>query len=115
MSEPRMPSRMEDAARWFAVLRRGVMSIEERAAYETWRRDHANRAAMSELEEIWNALGLVEDRALETESLGTGSARRGRLTRPALVAAMCAVSLAIGLMSYNGQNSFWTTLDWTDR
>jgi hypothetical protein len=32
-----------------------------------------------------------------------------------LLAAMCAVSLGIGVLSYSDDTGFWTTLNWTDR
>jgi len=116
LSEHRSSDREEAAARWFATLRRGVMSLEERAAYDAWRSDRRNAAAIAECEAVWEALESVRaefvDAALQT---ATRSRRPARYARPALVAAMCAVSLVIGALSYSGHSAFWTTLDWTDR
>jgi ferric-dicitrate binding protein FerR (iron transport regulator) len=110
MSEPFDGMRMEEATHWFAVLRRGVMTLEERARHEQWQLDPANRAAFRELEALWDALGVAP---LPERALARGTC--GGLGRPALVAAMCALSLVIGVLSYSGQSSFWTALDWTDR
>jgi ferric-dicitrate binding protein FerR (iron transport regulator) len=106
--------RLQDAARWFAVRRRGVMTVEQRGQYEAWARDAANAAAMARLERTWSTLdsacdqfsGAAKERAPQP---------RSRLARPALLAAMCVVSLGIGVLSYSDDTGFWTTLNWTDR
>jgi transmembrane sensor len=108
-------SRHEEAARWFAALRRGVMSLDERAAYEDWRRDRANRAAFAELEQTWDSLDAIRPHLVEASTAMVTARVHPRLSRPALVAAMCAVSLVIGVLSYSGHSSFWTVLDWTAR
>lgn len=115
MSEYSGFGREEAAARWFAALRRGVMSLEERAAYEAWRRDRRNAAAMAECEALWQALEAVRMEFPHAASTTVQDRHRARFGRPALVAAMCAVSLVIGALSYGGHSAFWTTLDWTDR
>ena len=116
MTEPRMVSPQEEAARWFAATRRGVMSLEERAAYAAWRKDRANAAAIAEFERVWQALELVRDRYLDgVAGREVQRSVQRRFSRPALVAAMCAVSLVIGVLSYSGDSHFWTALDWTDR
>jgi ferric-dicitrate binding protein FerR (iron transport regulator) len=115
VTDSRVPSGQEEAARWFAASRRGVMTIEERAAYAAWRSDAANAAAIAEFERVWDALELVRDRYSEGTIEGAAAPRSRRFVRPALVAAMCAVSLVIGVLSYSGGTPFWTALDWTDR
>jgi ferric-dicitrate binding protein FerR (iron transport regulator) len=104
-------SRDTAAARWFAASRRGVMSIEERAAYEAWRADARNAQAMAAMGRRWDMLQGLEE---EFGAIPAPAAKRGP-ARPVLVAAVCALSLVIGALSYTGHGAFWTTLDWTDR
>ena len=114
MSGMSAQDRLREAARWFAVRRRGVMTVEERALYDIWVSDANNVSTMARLEQAWAATGSVEHRmraAGQSPSLPT----RSRLARPALLAAMCAVSLGIGVLSYSDDTGFWTTLNWTDR
>ena len=112
MSGMSAQDRLREAARWFAVRRRGVMTVDERALYERWVSDANNLSAMARLEQTWATMGAAEHR------MRTGPAPslpRSRLARPALLAAMCAVSLGIGVLSYADDSGFWTTLNWTDR
>jgi ferric-dicitrate binding protein FerR (iron transport regulator) len=102
--------RLQEASRWFAVRRRGVMTVEERALYENWASDSDNLSAMARLEQTWTMLGVAKQ-AGQVPSLPP----RSRLARPALLAAMCVVSLGIGVLSYADDTGFWTTLNWTDR
>jgi len=115
VSDVTSSARRQEAARWFAASRRGVMSLEERAAYARWRSDAANAATLAEFEQVWHAVqqqGVASGSHAEAVSLPQ---RGKRLARPALVAAMCAVSLVIGVLSYSGDSQFWTALDWTAR
>lgn len=105
--------RLREAARWFAVRRRGVMTVEERSLYEAWVSDANNGSAMARMEETWATLGAAEQRMGGRRAVPAQP--RSRLARSALLAAMCAVSLAIGVMSYADDTGFWTTLNWTDR
>ncbi len=106
--------RMREAARWFAVRRRGVMTVDERSLYEVWVSDANNLSAMARLEQAWTALGVAEHR-LHGAGKAPSPPPRSRLARSALLAAMCAVSLGIGVLSYADDTGFWTTLNWTDR
>jgi ferric-dicitrate binding protein FerR (iron transport regulator) len=115
LTEARPASRYDEAARWFAALRRGVMSLEERAAYQAWCRDRANRAAITELERTWDSLGALREHLGEVTSATADAGAQARYGRPALVATMCAVSLVIGILSYSESSGFWTTLDWMAR
>lgn len=111
-----MVSPQEEAARWFAATRRGVMSLEERAAYAAWRSNRVNAAAMADFERVWQSLELVRDRySDDVPDRAVQHSPQRWFARPALVAAMCAVSLVIGVLSYSGDSHFWTALDWTDR
>ena len=104
----------EEAALWFAKRRRGVMTLEERAAFETWRRDPANSAAIAEQERVWEMLHIAQGR-IGPELAPAPVQRRARMARPALLAVMCAASIAIGVISYSGNHDFWTNLDWVER
>lgn len=115
MTETLHAAREEEAARWFAALRRGVMSVEEREAFEVWRRDRQNRSTFAEIERNWQALEPLRDCFAGMGKDAEYATGRAKFARPALVAAMCAVSLFIGVLSYTGNESFWTTLDWTAR
>jgi ferric-dicitrate binding protein FerR (iron transport regulator) len=87
------------------------MTVEERAVYEAWRRDPGNAASMSELEGVWQSLDVARGH-FGPETL---LPRRAAFARPALIAAMCIISLGVGIMSYSGENGFWTKLDWVER
>ena len=114
MKDMHASDRLEEAARWFAVRRRGVMTVDERAGYESWARDSTNASAMAQLERAWSILGVAQDRLHETIRQ-PAPPPRSRLARSALLAAMCVVSLGIGVLSYSDDTGFWTTLNWTDR
>ena len=105
---------LAEAARWFARLRRGVMTVEARAEYDVWSANPENAPAMEEIERAWVLIGLTNADADE------GLARRTRIerrtfARTALLALMCVVSLGLGVVSYSGHSSFWTKLDWVER
>ncbi|HMA50929.1 MAG TPA: FecR domain-containing protein [Magnetospirillaceae bacterium] len=50
-------STLEEAARWFAVLRRNVMTVDERQSFDHWMADAANRAALAQVEHGWELAG----------------------------------------------------------
>jgi transmembrane sensor len=104
----------EQAAVWFARRRRGVMTLEERAAFESWRREPANATAMAELEGVWEVMQVAQGH-IGPEQGPVDSVRGPRIARSALLAVMCAASIGIGVISYNGHRDFWTSLDWVDR
>jgi len=108
------PDRRQEAARWFAKERRGVMSLDERTACEAWRAEAANAAALRELERSW-ALVEVARSEFAGEIIVVPAARPKRFVRPALIAAVCIASLGLGAMSYSGSSGFWTKLDWQER
>jgi ferric-dicitrate binding protein FerR (iron transport regulator) len=92
----------EEAASWFARVRRGVMTLKERQDYDRWIASHANRSALAEMERVWAAL--------------EGAARPAdpHLGRKAMVAALCA-SIMLALLSVASNSAFWTSLDWANR
>jgi transmembrane sensor len=97
-------TQIDEAAQWFAALRRGVMSLEERAAYEAWAARRENQNSMAAMENLWSML----DGTPKSSDLP-------RRTRMAIVSAICACSLVIGTISIVADTQFWTKLDWTNR
>ncbi len=93
----------EEAARWFTILHRGVMTLEERAVYERWLAEEPHQRALAEMQQVWDmceASGRVRDPA--------------QPARKVMIACMCAVSLGILALSY-AHTSFWMSLDWVTR
>lgn len=75
--------RQEAAAAWFAAQRRSVMSIEERAAFDAWRADPQNLAALNAMHELWGEMSALKGARIPIEApvrtgrrlaLGTGLA-----------------------------------------
>jgi transmembrane sensor len=73
----------EEAAHWFAALRRGPMSLGERAQFDAWRAHPANQRALDAMHELWGEVSAIK-------TLGAPHLRRSRL-RPAAAAAAAAV------------------------
>ena len=104
---------LEQAAEWFARRRRGVMTLEERANYETWSHQPGNSAAMAELEHVWELTNQAHVPAHpETEEPVRRSAN---LARSAVLAILCVATLGVGMISYTEHSDFWTRLDWVER
>jgi ferric-dicitrate binding protein FerR (iron transport regulator) len=95
----------EEAARWFASLRRGLMTLEERTALEQWMRRRENRDALATMGDLWQSL----------EGTVPPQAQRPRTALKLAFAAICVLSLGTGIMSSMQGASFWTSLDWTSR
>jgi ferric-dicitrate binding protein FerR (iron transport regulator) len=104
----------KEAVAWFAKQRRGVMTLEEREAFAVWRHEPANAVLYAELEHAWALLRAAENR-FTPAAVAELATRRHRIARSALLAAVCAVSLGLGVLSYSGNPEFWTTLDWVGR
>lgn len=100
-----------EAAEWFARRRRGVMTLQERADYETWSRVRVNSAAMGEMERLWQVMEGLEPSAIPA----VASREISSLRRSALVAILCVAGLGVGMISYAGHSDFWTRLDWVER
>jgi ferric-dicitrate binding protein FerR (iron transport regulator) len=108
-----MNARIE-AARWFAVLHRKVMTLDERATYERWLADAANKAAMAEMDRVW---AILQSAAPEEGADGNAASRRTAfaVTRNVMVGVVSAISLSIVVLSFAGHSGFWTSLDWLNR
>ena len=104
----------EEAARWFAIERRGVMTLDERSKLAAWRDEPANAAVIAELENIWEWLEVAKDEVGQ-EILAVSPARYTKFARPAVLALLCIVSVGFGVISYGANSGFWTKLDWVDR
>lgn len=82
----------EEAARWFAAQRRGVMPVEERLAFDAWRADPIHQAALNQMHEVWGELSHVGE-VLKT------SQPRSRHGRRNAVAAVLVMGLAVTIGS----------------
>jgi transmembrane sensor len=80
---------LEEAARWFAVIRRNVMTVEERRDFELWLEDPANRAAMARIQRGWDVAGALAP----AESPGLAAAPRWSRRK---LLGIAAASLALG-------------------
>lgn len=75
----------DEAAAWFAALRRGPMTLDERAAFDAWRSDPKNQAALAGMHELWGEMSALRD-------LGVAAPRPARpVRRWAAIAASVAV------------------------
>lgn len=104
-------STSEEAARWFTVLRRGVMTLEERSAYDLWIEDSSHRSAMAEMQRVWQMFEAVHDSSAPQAARQDQAARS---LRKVMVAVMCAVSLGLVALSCV-HTPFWTSLNWVTR
>lgn len=55
-------SRQDQAARWFAAERAGVMLVEQRAEFDAWKADPRNLAALDAMRELWDDLAVLKGR-----------------------------------------------------
>jgi ferric-dicitrate binding protein FerR (iron transport regulator) len=101
----------EEAARWFTILHRGVMTLEERAAYDRWLADERHRPAMAEMQRVWEMFEAPR-RSIPDPSAHANSP--GHPPRNIMVAAMCIISVGIFALSCV-HTPFWTSLDWMTR
>jgi len=104
-----MNNHSEEAARWFAVSRRGVMLHDERLAYDAWRGVPANAARLSELQAIWDEIGSAGsvDMPIAAQPEPTGHARQ-------LAMVVGFTALMAGILPHL-DNGWWTALDWWSR
>jgi len=86
-SEGPRPSRQQEAAAWFAAERAGMMLIEQRAAFDQWRADPRNQAALDAMHELWDDLAVLK---------GATSAPSTRPMRSHAIAAAALMLVAIG-------------------
>ena len=106
-----MVGKDEEAARWFAAARRGVMLHEERATYDAWRRDPENAGRLAVLEAIWLGLTPAPASAEAIEPTGQQVPVNHRRQLAAMVA--CVSVTATILTRLDG--GWWNTLDWWSR
>lgn len=104
---------LQEAARWFARCRRGVMALEEKTEFEIWRSRPGNAAAMTEMESAWELAGLATGHFAQSAERTPAGHRT--FARTAVLAVMCVLSLGVGIVSYTGHSAFWTSLDWVQR
>lgn len=55
----------QEAARWFAAQRRGPMAVEERQAFDHWRADPINQAALNSMHEVWGEVAGIGQLGVE--------------------------------------------------
>jgi transmembrane sensor len=58
-----------EAASWFAAVRRGPMTIEERQAFDEWRADPIHQAALNSMHELWGEMSGLEQLGVELPSI----------------------------------------------
>jgi len=95
---------IDEAARWFAAQRRGVMSLDEQAARTAWLSSPENQKALLVMEKLWAALEAAPKPAMLAAK-----------SRNLLLAAICLSCLVIGLASSAAGSQFWSGLDWINR
>jgi ferric-dicitrate binding protein FerR (iron transport regulator) len=104
-----MNSHSEEAARWFAASRRGVMLHDERQAYDAWRAVPENATRLAALQAIWDEIGPVGsgDMPVAAQEQPTGHARQ-------LAMVVGFMVLMAGILP-RLDNGWWNTLDWWSR
>jgi ferric-dicitrate binding protein FerR (iron transport regulator) len=103
-----MNSRNEDAARWFAASRRGVMLHDERQTYDAWRAVPENAAALAELQAIWDTLSPA---AVEAAPVPAGRATNHHRQLAAVVGFMVLMVAVLPRID----NGWLNALDWWSR
>jgi ferric-dicitrate binding protein FerR (iron transport regulator) len=102
-----------EASRWFAASRRGAMLQEERAAYDSWKRDPENAARLEALRAIWHDLEPqpeVRQPAADALPIAQGATAHRRQ----LAAMIAVVSLTATILT-RLDGGWWNTLDWWSR
>jgi ferric-dicitrate binding protein FerR (iron transport regulator) len=101
----------QEAARWFAASRRGVMLHEERMEFEDWQRDPQNAARLADLKAIWNVLE-PQPSLPEIAEPALRHAAAGHRRQLAAMVAFVSVTATILTRLDDG---WWNTLDWWSR
>lgn len=78
----------EEAGQWFAIVKRGAMTLEERHAFDLWRTEAGNQRALDSLHELWGELAVLKSVHVPL--------RRPQARRRAFLAAAVAVLMVGG-------------------
>jgi transmembrane sensor len=89
--------RREQAAAWFAAQRRAAMSLDERAAFDVWRADPQNLAALNAMHELWGEMAAIKGVQPALRLPSHRFRRVGGAALAACVVAALATVLAINL------------------
>jgi len=85
--------RRDEAAAWFAALRRGPMTLDERSAFDAWRSDPKNQSALAGMHELWGEMSALGE-------LGVAAPKPSRpMRRWAAMAASIAVLVGGGTVA----------------
>ncbi len=93
MAKERIEVRDEQAARWFATMRRGVMSVDDQAALAVWRQDARNQAALDDMYTLWN--GVAAARPAATSTHAAEPSRRHTLRAASIAAVLFLASAGL--------------------
>lgn len=96
MTDPDNP-RHEEAGRWFAAQRRGMMTLDERNALAVWRSDSRNAETLDRLTAAWDD---IEGVSVPTEAAEPRTSRRGLLAAAVGVAAAVAALIVADPAGY---------------
>ena len=86
----------EEAGHWFAIMRRGATTLEERKAFDRWRADATNQRALDAMHELWGELAVLKTRTVQPAVRPVPSRRAFMIAASA--AAMVAVGTGAALM-----------------
>lgn len=84
--------RREEAIAWFSARRAGVMSVDQEQAYDAWRADPQNQAALDAIHEKWGELSALKE--LNSE----GKRRVDMRPRLAMIAAGFVAIFGLGVL-----------------
>ena len=104
-----MNTHSEEAARWFAASRRGVMLHDERQAYDAWRAKPENAARLAELQAIWDEIGPAGSAEMPVAAQPRSA---GHMRQLAMVVGFTV--LMAGILPHL-DNGWWNALDWWSR
>lgn len=90
--------RRAEAAEWFAVQRRGALTLEEQARFDAWRSERANQSALDSMHQLWGETSALKGVLVN----GGSSAPRRRANLGAALAAGLALTVAGGLLAVRG-------------
>jgi len=80
----------DEAGQWFAVMRRGATTLEERKAFDRWRADPTNQRALDAMHELWGELAVLKTRPVQPVAPPAPS------RRAFMVAASVTAIVAVG-------------------